>query len=65
VLSENIVKLTHLQSLNLDQNQLTVLPSFISSLHHLTGLWINNNQLKSTPNEIGSLTSSFDWIVDQ
>ncbi|MBS4171098.1 leucine-rich repeat domain-containing protein [Neochlamydia sp. AcF95] len=55
-LPPEIWQLSHLQALNLSNNQLTVIPSSIGGLSQLQMLYLNFNQLTAIPAEIGQLS---------
>ncbi|MEO0843373.1 MAG: leucine-rich repeat domain-containing protein, partial [Cyanobacteria bacterium J06643_5] len=57
VLPPEIGKLTNLQSLHLQHNQLSSLPAEIGKLTNLQSLYLYKNQLNSLPAEIGQLTN--------
>ena len=56
-LPPDIVQLTDLEHLWLDDNQLTALPPEIGQLTNLQQLWLGGNQLTALPPEIGQLTN--------
>ncbi len=54
-------RLSALEDLNLNDNQLTSVPAEIGQLTSLERLWLTRNQLTSVPAEIGQLTS-LEWL---
>lgn len=56
-LSPSLFAFTHVTSLYINHNSLTVLPSAISLLRKLTLLDVTGNQLRSVPPELGMLTN--------
>ena len=59
-LPPEIGKLTNLEILNVDFNNLTTLPPEIGNLTNLTNLDMSNNYLTELPPEIGNLTNLTD-----
>jgi internalin A len=55
-LPESLGQLTHLQSLDVADNELTALPESLGRLTHLQSLNLNNNQLTALPESLGQLT---------
>ncbi|BBI16549.1 leucine-rich repeat domain-containing protein [Neochlamydia sp. S13] len=55
-LPPEIWQLSHLQALNLSNNQLTVIPSSIGHLSQLQTLYLNFNHLTAIPAEVGQLS---------
>ena len=56
-LPDTIGQLSNLQSLYLDNNQLTGLPDVIGQLSNLQWLYLDNNQLTGLPDVIGQLSN--------
>ncbi|NCP88560.1 hypothetical protein GW829_14460, partial [bacterium] len=59
-----LAQLSHLQSLNLSENQLTVLPESIGNLTRLTRLEIWGNQISKIPESIRNLTNLTVFHLD-
>lgn len=53
---ENLIQLTHLQSLDLSGNQLTALPDTLGQFTQLQSLDLSSNQLTVLPQTLGQLT---------
>ncbi len=56
-ISENIGKLTNLQTLNLNNNRLTSLPDSLNQLRALQSLSANNNKINRLPQNLNKLTN--------
>lgn len=61
ICSEHLV---HLSQINASNNQITSLPSELSSLPHLNSLHLANNQLQELPNELSECTKLKELVVN-
>lgn len=61
ICSEHLV---HLSQINASNNQITSLPSELSSLPHLNSLHLANNQLHELPNELSECTKLKELVVN-